>query len=401
MERKSDFINVIYPLPSISRRYTGVFDVSRNLAVALQEYGVNVCVHGLHDEYTDLDLPLWDSLKPKVHAVIGPAKLGYSPTLYKGLIGSGASLAHVHALWSYSALAAATWCRKAKKPLLLSSNGYLDKWALSQSRWRKKAALRLGFDKVLKGASAIQVNSIEEAKCVRDLGLDAPIVMISNGVHLPKIASNASSTLSAVNRDNGQQKTLLFLGRIHEKKGVHLLVEAWAKLANNAALKDWRLSLVGFSRAESSYELFIKNQVRNLGISSKVQCSEGIYGAESDRVIASCDAFILPSYSEGASIAVLRAWSHGKPAVITPECGFPDAIENGICLSISTSVDSIENGCLRLINLSDEDLIELGTRSRHWVEKKHSWAAVSKEVAKVYRWLIYKDNTPPESILTI
>ncbi len=392
-------LKVVFSLPSVSRLYTGVYEVSRNLALELSksDLDVDVDVHGLIDAYTESDLGSWIPVVPNVHRILGPQSIGYSRTYFDSLVASNASVGHIHALWSYTSYVLYRWSHKTHKSYLLSANGYLDPWALGNSRFKKNIAFQLGFRSVLSNAGCIQVNSSLELDSVRSLGLNNPMCLISNGVDLPDLDLQQDAPWPSSIQG---RKVLLFLGRIDNKKGVKLLLQAWKSLVEKGETKEWHLVLVGFSNDDSKYEVSVKAFVATNRLKGHVTCLNGKYGKDMEACYRNCDAFILPSSSEGASIAVLNAWAFSKPVIATDECGFPDAAVSGCAVRIEATRNSVEYGILSCLEMSEDERSTMGHNGLQLVAQKYSWPVIAKEVFKVYQWIISKDAPPPDSLVS-
>ena len=279
---------------------------------------------------------------------------------------------------------------------LFSANGYLDPWALSNSGLKKNIAMRLGFRSVLENASCIQVNSSLELDSVRLLGLKNPTCMISNGVNLPDLDQNQDAPWIC---ESSERKVLLYIGRIDKKKGVDLLLKAWELIVKSRKNKDWHLVIVGFKNDNSKQEELLKSFIKENGLKNDVTCLEGQYGKNMEACYRNCDAFILPSFSEGASIAVLNAWAFSKPVLVTDECGFPDAAINGCALKIEPTISSIKLGIVSCIEMNQDERKSMGKKGLNLVTKKYSWTVVAKEISKVYRWILSNDHDRPDSLI--
>ena len=390
-------LKVLFCSPSVSRLYTGVYDVQRNLALEFNRNGIDLSIHGLRDKYTLKDASSWKPVCPYVHDIVGPKSIGYSPSYMSGLLASNASVGHVHALWSLTSHALYRWSIKTNKPYLFTANGYLDPWALSSSGFKKKIALKIGFGSVLENAACIQVNSERELLAVKDLGLKNPICVISNGVIIPDLKAKRLAPWSQP--ITADKKILLYLGRIDNKKGVDLLLTAWSSIVAKGNASDWHLVLVGFNSHETDYEKQIKAAVQAASLNNHVTCLKGQYGEKMSACYQNCSAFISPSFSEGASIAVLSAWAFAKPAIITDECGFPEAQGLGCAVRIEPTIPSIAFGINKCLEMTTEDRHKMGNAGLKLVVQNYSWSVISEKVYSVYKWICSKDHKKPDSII--
>jgi glycosyltransferase involved in cell wall biosynthesis len=108
------------------------------------------------------------------------------------------------------------------------------------------------------------------------------------------------------------------------------------------------------------------------------------FGAQKLASYAAAHAFILPSLSEGLPVAVLEAWSHWLPVLMTAGCNLPEGFEAGAALPVEPAPDSIAAGLRTLASLSDSALAEIGLRGRRLVERKFTWSAVAAQLRAVY-----------------
>jgi poly(glycerol-phosphate) alpha-glucosyltransferase len=391
-------LSVVYATPSVSRLYTGVYEVERNVALELFKLDIAVEIFGLEDKFTAEDLVHWLPLVPSVHKVRGPSIIGYSDTYLKALLNSTGNVGHIHALWSYSSYALYKWSKQKNHPYLLTANGYLDEWALNNSKVKKKIALKFVFNKILTEAGCIQVNSEHEYQSVRNLGLTNPVCLISNGVNLPDLSLSYDSPWQNI-QNTKNKKILLYLSRIHQKKGVHLLLEAWNHLNSSDLLKDWNLVIVGFSCPTSAYEEKIRDYIKNNKLEETVTTLEGQYGADMLSCYSNCDAFILPSFSEGAAIAALNAWAFSKPTIITPQCNLSDGYRFGASFEAQPETQSIIHAILKLINSTPEERKLMGKRGRDMVEMRYSWKAITLKLLEIYNWLHLDRKVLPSTLV--
>jgi poly(glycerol-phosphate) alpha-glucosyltransferase len=357
-------------------------------------------VVGLIDPHTADDLPKWKPLVPTCYKVTGPAVVGYNRHFIKRLFASPANIGHIHSIWSYITFAMFAWAKKNKYPYLISPNGMLDEWAINNSRWKKRLALFLGVRKILNNASCLQVNTLHEYISVRKFGLSNPVCKISNGVNMPDLSETYISPWADI-PEAKSKRTILYLSRIHHKKGVHLLLEAWNQLRLQRAetLAGWQLVIVGFQFNEDPYEKKLLSYIEDNLLGSYVTLLEGQYGRDMDRCYANCDAFILPSFSEGVPMAVLHAWSFKKPAIITGECNLPEGFAYDAAVKINPDVTSIFNGILEIVNASPAKMQYMGEQAEKLVREKFTWSAVADQLIEVYKWVYEGGNTPSTVII--
>lgn len=392
-------LKILYALPSLSRKFTGVYEVSKNLGLELHKLGIGVEVHSLIDEFTKDDSFSWIPIEPKLYSAMGLEKIGYNSTFLNGLIKSDSNVGHIHSLWSYTTIALYKWAINKNKPYLFTSNAYLFESALNNSKLKKIIARILIFDRIIHKAECIQVNTINEYQRVRKLGFKNPICVIPNGVNLPDLKVKSMPPWHH-NKETNNKKILLYLSRIHPQKGLDKLVDAWKELKGNQQIQDWHLVIVGFDFKNSSFESGIINFVKSNNLSSCITLLSGQFGKSMDACYANCDAFILPSYNEGSSIAALNAMAFSKPSLITPGCNIPNSFSTKSAIEIQANKDSIILGIIKLLSMSNEEKSLMGENARKLVEENFSWKFISLQIIDIYKWIQSRKLTePPTTVI--
>ncbi|MFL1874174.1 glycosyltransferase [Hansschlegelia beijingensis] len=357
----------------------GVYASVRDMAQALlQVPDVQVTVFA-SDRSPSANRSEWGAVSLKVFPARGPASFGYAPGLGRALLAADLDVVHVHGLWMYLSIAARRWAAASGRRYVVSPHGMLDPWAVANSGWKKTLALRAYEQAHLDRAACIHALCEQERQAVRAFGLRNPVCLIPNGVQLPP--EESASPRGGANA----RRTLLYLGRLTPKKGLVALLDAWASLRRNPEAQAWDLAIAG-----SGPEAF----VAELRARAELLCSPRsmrflghVSGASKRAAFAQADAFILPSVSEGQPLAVLEAWSHGLPALITEQCNLPEGRLAGAALSIGPSTAEIADGLRRLFETPPEQARAMGRRGRLLVEKRFSWGSAALRWAEVYRWL--------------
>lgn len=378
---------------SVSRRAGGLYYSVRRLAQSMAELGlVDVEVMSLEDEFSPEDVTDWMPLKPRLYPVAGPRAFGYSMGLREAVLGSDMALLHSHGLWMFPSKLSLEWSRRRRRPYLISPHGMLDPWALKHSRFKKAVASFLFENDNLKGAACIRSLCASETEAVRSLGLGRPICQIPNGVDVPEDGPGGPAPWSRQLKES--DKVLLYLGRIHPKKGLANLVEAFSRLNREGKVPQhsWYLVIAGWDQA--GHEDQLKQMARELKMESRILFPGPLFNQEKAAAFRHATAFILPSFSEGLPVAVLEAWAYGLPVLATKECNLPEGFEKGAAMRIPTDADGIRAGLEDLFSLGPEDLREMGRKGRALVKVKFTWNRVAKDMVSVYFWLLGSGPKP-------
>jgi glycosyltransferase involved in cell wall biosynthesis len=101
-----------------------------------------------------------------------------------------------------------------------------------------------------------------------------------------------------------------------------------------------------------------------------------------------CDAFILPSFSEGLPMVILEAWAYGKPVLMTPQCNLPEGFAADAAIRIEPNAESLAQGLHTLFQSSISDLQSTGARGRALVAGRFAWPKIATEMKSVYEWVL-------------
>ncbi|HVT88203.1 MAG TPA: glycosyltransferase [Tepidisphaeraceae bacterium] len=299
-------------------------------------------------------------------------------------------IVHNHSMWMLPNHYASTSAHRNQRPVLFTAHGIFESWALARSAWKKAIVGHWWQNRDLNHADCIHVNSRSEMAGVRRFGLCNPIAVVPNGVICSPIdrfvaQGNMVSKLPQL----AGKRTLLFLSRLHPKKGLFNLLSAWKRIIEDH--DDWHLLMAG---PDDGAGTAARGQIQSLGIGQSATLAGTLKGQEKWSAFSMAEAFVLPSYSEGFSMAVLEAMSVGLPVLITPGCNFPEAVRAGAALEIEPTMGGVEAGLRTLLTMSDEERAAMGRRGRKLIETRYTWQAVAKQMIQLYRWLIGGGSAP-------
>ena len=370
----------------VSRTFTGVFEVSRRFAQSVAKLGEDeVTVLGMADGFTEADRPLWQPLAVQAFRARGGA-FGYAPELTAALLASEPDVAHVHGIWTYAGVAAARCARQRGTPYILSPHGMLDPWALANSGWKKRLARLLYEERVQAGAACLHAATEIEFDDMRRYGRKNPICVIPYGVDIPDPRLRGLPAPWADVVPHGA-RTILFMGRYHPKKGVIPLLKGWKlwRERQRAIADEWHLVLVGYD--EGGHERELRALVESAGLGGSVHFLPPQFGEKRSGAYFHCDAFVLPSFSEGLPTAVLLAWAHGKPVIITKHCNLNPWVEAGAGLLVEPEANSIADGLETFCAMTPADRQEMGQKGLQIVTQHFVWSKVARQIRDVYEWM--------------
>ncbi|MDO8801627.1 glycosyltransferase [Phenylobacterium sp.] len=368
---------------SLSPLSGGMFYSARIPANKLVEQGFRVDVHGLIDAEWSAANGHWHVSSIAAHQVIGPQRIGFSPDMLLS-VRHDADLVHLRGLWAFPSFVASR-LRRSGKPLIVSPEGMLHPWALQRSAAKKRMAAWLFEAGNLHGAAVIHALNQSEAEDIRSYGYAGPIAVIPNGVdlemlhHLPKIPT--------------ERKTLLFLGRVHPKKGLAELIASWAAVVREDPdlQRAWRIDIAGWD--DGNHRKTLERQIAEAGVEADIQFLGVLHGDAKEEALSNASGFILPSFGEGLPISVLEAWAYRLPVLMTAECNLREGFVEGAASELH--LDQRFAGELAAwLRRSPEALREMGARGRKLVEKRFDWADLATDFADLYRWVVGRGERP-------
>jgi glycosyltransferase involved in cell wall biosynthesis len=287
---------------------------------------------------------------------------------------------HLHGVWDPILKAAADAARFLSRPYAIQPHGMLDPWSLRQSAVKKRIALLLGYRKMLVGACFLQALNSDEKKLIKPLALPCPIEVIPNGVLLEEIEPlPARGTFYAAHPSLKNKPYVLFLSRLHYKKGLDYLADAFALLARENACVQ--LAMVGPDEGEG--EAF-QQHVDRLGVGQRVHMIGPLYGRDKIAALVDAACFCLPSRQEGFSVAIIEALACGVPPVISQACHFPEVAEAGAGEVVPLEAGALA-AALRGVLADPQRRERMVAAGRELVASRYTWRRVAAQTLEAYR----------------
>ncbi|MPQ95247.1 glycosyltransferase [Thioclava sp. JE_KL1] len=357
---------------SLSRRAGGLFHSVRKLSLHLAERGVRVNVIGLFDSDTEADLEAWAPLQPVVLGATAPTSLGWAAGLTQAIEATRPDVVHQHGIWQMTSVATTRFAARGG-PTVISPRGMLDPWALRNSAWKKRLAWSGWERRNLTRAACLHALAEAEAAAIRQVLPMSAIATVPNAVEIGKPLP--------IRKSSKKRAELLFLGRLHPKKGLPELLFQWARL--QPALRDqWEIVAAGPD--ENGHRGDLETAAQRLGVAGDIRFVGPLSGTAKAEAFARARAFVLPSHSEGLPMAVLEAWASGLPVLMTRACNLPEGFAAGAAHEIDTGPDPVRLAA----GLSRPDLAEMGLKGRALVEERFSWPSIAARQEAVYRWVL-------------
>lgn len=288
-------------------------------------------------------------------------------------------IAHVHAVWNFPSFYTMRAAAAAGVSYMVAPQGSLEPWALAAGSPMRRAYARHIEGPLIRRASGMQALTQDEARQFEQFGYDGPISIIPNGVAPDWLTPERGSLARDLDLPEGAQ-TLLFLSRVHPKKGLDVLLRGFASFAT--AAPNVTLVVAG-DDSGSGYLDAMKQLVMDLGISQKCRFLGEVAGTHKRRVLAGADAFALTSHSEGLPVALLEAMACALPVLITPGCNLPEVAEADAGVVIRPAGDAVAAGLCALF-ASDADLRRRGTNGRALIATRFTWPHIARQTLAAY-----------------
>ena len=296
------------------------------------------------------------------------------------LIG-GANGLHLHGVWEQSTQVAAQLARARDVPYVVSAHGMLERWALRHKALKKKVYAALVERPTMERAACLHALTPAEAEDYRRFGCTAPIAVIPNGVRVPSQVTSAAFLRHY--RDLEGKTIVLFLGRIHAKKGLDLLVRAWKEMASGHPEAVMVLAGPDFEGSRARLTALIEAE----GLGAQVLFTGMLRGELKWSALAAATCFVLPSFSEGLSVSVLEAMGVGLPVIISTHCNLPEVAELGAGWVIPAEQAPLVLAIGDVLGQSRAANRAMGARGARFVQDHYNWGTVAEKMAAVYRWV--------------
>lgn len=386
-------MNVVMTVASLAPKTGGPARTVPSLAGALQEQGCTVEIvalalgsgqksgHGIDAGIRVTKVPCLASTRYRVL---------WAPRFVRAVeqrcVNTRADILHDNGLWLPTNHAANLVARRVRIPYVVTPRGMLTPWALSYRSWKKRLAWNLYQARDLRTASLLHATSEEEARNLRALGLQQPIAVIPNGVELMPHQS------AKIKRPSGAMRTVLFLSRIHPKKGITNLVKAWDRLRP----VGWRVLIAGPD--EGGHKKQVEAAIRDSGLQHDFSFVGHVDGSAKWDLYRSADLFVLPTLSENFGVVVAEALACGVPVITTKGAPWQDLVKHRCGWWVDIGVEPLVRALDEAMASTDMQRYDMGQRGRQLVEKKFTWPRVAQRMKAVYEWIL-GGGTPPEDIV--
>lgn len=367
-------MKVLHYVPSLAVRTGGV---AAYLAVLSLELGKLVDLHiATHDEGEQEQ----ETHNAVIHR-IPPGWLCYFSA--KGLLKKlRPDIVHINGCWQPQLLFFQRAAQSLRIPVVLSPHGMLEPWIIKRHYWtRKWPAIQLYQRGLVKHADYLHATAEKEKDNLLRLGWNTRIAVIPNAVNIEELPL----------KDNWRiKRRIVFMSRLHVKKGIELLLEALSHL--KPILDGYEVIIAG--EGEPDYVETLKKAAISFGLSEVVKFVGGVYGAEKVSLLQSADFFVLPTYSENFGIVVAEALACGTPVITTHGTPWKELEDFACGWYIPVGLGALEKHLQKAISAPEEDLKRMGLHGRKLVENKFTVQAVVQRFLSIYKTLAKHESLP-------
>ena len=195
-------------------------------------------------------------------------------------------------------------------------------------------------------------------------------------------------------RQSSRRKTVLFLSRLHPKKGIDYLLRVWARVSRNAP--EWQLVIAGPD--ELDHRAAMQSLASQLDLHNLVW-REAVYGDEKTLLYHSADLFVLPTHAENFGLVVAEALAHEVPVITTTNAPW-DGLKRHCCgWWIDLSDEALAMALHEAMSMTDAERRAMGARGRAWMERDFAWPAIAAQMHELYAWVL-GGGSPPSFVVT-
>jgi len=325
-------MRVLHVIPSVAANSGGPAQAIFPMCRALKSQGIDVLLVTSDAGIHDAPLPETVVSYNDVPTIFFHSQLGrsfkFSKPMSNWLKASvpDFDLVHIHAVFNHACVAASRACLANGIPYVIRPLGTLEPWSLKQKRFRKRVFWRLRGEEMLRGAVAVHYTTTAEQRSVEEqFGLNNGIV-IPLGIEseAPENFSHSDDVLTSVSELNGHPYVLV-LSRLHPKKALNVLIDAFVDATADPELHQWRLLIAG--DGEPDYVRSLRGRVQQFDKRQQILFSGWLTGEAKWNALANASLLALPSYQENFGLCALEALTCGVPVLVSQHVNLADDIE--------------------------------------------------------------------------
>lgn len=386
-------MKILHVIANLAPRYGGPPKACFEMARAMASLGHRVSIYTTNqDGPTELNVPtdhpvIKDGVEIRYFTIQHPRFWGFSIPLVLALrkVIRESDIVHIHSLYLFHGVAAAHYCRKYNIPYLICPHGTLDPFLYKRHRLRKSVMEFLFERRNIKYAAAIHFTMEEEKKLAEPYIFKTLGIVVPHGLDLSEYESlPKQGAFRSQYPEIGGKKIILFFGRLNFKKGLDVLVRAFAQVAQE--WDDVRLVIAGPDN--DGYGEKVREWLRRRGVLNRATFTGMLLGKDKLSVLRDGDMFVLPSYTENFGIAVMEAMACGVPVVISDKVNiWREIAASGAGRVAPCDADRFAEIISELLE-NRESAKQMGERGKALVMERFQWSDVAQTMEDAYRSII-------------
>jgi glycosyltransferase involved in cell wall biosynthesis len=389
-------MKILHVIETISPNYGGPVSVLKDLAAGESFFAAKVeivttngdCPSGIYCPAGVMRHWCGSDVDVHIHKVdLSP--IGYSSAFRRWINCNlpGFDLLYVHGLYRFPQTYASHVARTSGIPYIIRPQGALDPYLYKQSS--KSVILKRIYERLfdlpnLRGASAIHYMTEDERVRARYLNVKSPSFVIPNGLNWDRYVNLPARGSFRDDLAIGGRPLVLFLGRINFKKGLDILIPAFAKVRE--VVPDAVLAIVGPDN--EGYGVKVLEWVRQRGLETCVRFVGPLSEKSVIQSFVDSDLFVLPSYTENFGMAVVEALACGAPVVISDQVNIHGEVAAaGVGLVTRCDAGEVAEALCTLL-ADPARRIAMGAAGRALVQRKWTWDVVASQLMAEYEKVI-------------
>ena len=364
-------MKIIHYIPSIDRIAGGTSTYMQVLAKGLGELAdVHIITHA-----SENPLPIENCIIHNV-SVYNPINSRFKNEVSKLFNVIKPDLVHVNCCWMPACAFIQQMAQKRNIKVVLTPHGMLEPWIIKRHYWTRKLPALLLYQKAaIQNADCLQATADSEKQNLLTLGYNSNIRIVKLGIDAESIIIKTSWK---------KNKQLLFLSRVHVKKGINYLIEAVNILRDD--LLGYKILVAG--EGDADYITTLKQQIVDKGLQEIIQLIGGVYGDKKWELFQTSDFFVLPTNSENFGLAIAESLASGTPVITTVGTPWNDLNSTNSGAWIEIGTQPLVCTLKRFLSLSDEELEAMGKNGRKLIETKYSAKVMAEEMMEVYQSIV-------------
>jgi glycosyltransferase involved in cell wall biosynthesis len=294
-----------------------------------------------------------------------------------------ADIIHCYGLYNLLCPLTALLAIRYAKPYLLEPMGMFVP-RVASVRWKRLYHATFTGWMARKAAAAVATSPLELQELTA-LGHRVNLVLRRNGVDIQAFAKLPPKQIMR-ERWNAlpDERIVLYLGRINEKKNLEELIAAFRK----AKMKNALLMIAG-PCCESKYFERLRRLTDSTEAMPRIQLEGPLYEEDHRGALAAADLFVLPSLNENFGNAAAEAVAAGVPVLLTNTCGIAPLIDRRAGLAVPLGVDSLAEGLKVMLDPAQRDIL---TAQREQVKRELSWDEPIRQTEELYLSIIERSK---------